>query len=577
MLSKLSIFLLSALAAFSAAAETIYYVAPHHGIVPRSADTKTIPGGAPDLVVTENGLTFNVFFRDVRANNNIGFDSPTFGVSARARFQEALEYIASVLNENGELDIVVELSETDGTGALAFAGTFYAVSAGFQRGSTLQRLIDGAKPFGGTEEITCTVDFGFDWNFTNGNPTPSEADFKSVILHELTHGLGFSSLSNSAGVSQITPGAYTVYDQLLRRRTGNKVLFSGSPPTFKGTAGDLISNDLMFFGAEADARYAPAERPGVFAPSPFQGGSSISHWDTGEIVGGAVMEHAIVLGTQRREYAALEIGALIDMGYVNAEDPLLGTPGNLSISPSGAQNLGTIQIGSVANRAFTIQNTGGTAINGTATTSGAPFSITSGTPFTVASGASAVVNVRFTPAVAGAAAGTLTINGDPDGAIPIALSGTGSNAPTPGNLTTSPDISGGVDMGEIESGSFSEFTFTLSNTGGTAISGNASTSGAPFAVTVGSSYNIAPGGSATVRVQFTPTDVIDFDGTLTLTGDPDGTIAVDLFGTGIKAGNAACAAVKGQRNNWSLADGAIVLLCGAALVIAARRGAAARA
>lgn len=564
----------------AALAEPIYYYAPHGGLIERDSAQKTIPAGAADLVVTRNGLTFNIFFTDIRVNNGLGFDSPTVGNSARTRFREALEYIADVLNETGTLDIVVEESQTDGAGALAFAGTFYSSTAGFQKGSTLQRLDSASKPFAGTEEISVTVDFGFNWNFGTGNPAANQADFSSVILHELTHGLGFASLANSTGASQISPGVYTLYDQLMRRNTGNVTLFGGIPPAFLGGAADLRSGDLLFFGAQADARYAPAARPGIFAPNPFQPGSSLSHWDTGNIVGGAVMEHAIVLGTQRREYEALEIGALIDIGYTSAEDPLLGTPGNLSVSPNpgGGVNFGSVQVGNVANQNFTIQNTGGTSINGSASiTGGAPFSIVSGTPFTVGVGASKVVQVRFTPSSAGAASRTLVISGDPDGAINIALNGTGTSAPTPGNLSTSPDISGGIDMGEVEAGSFTEFSFTLSNTGGTAVVGNATTTGAAFSVTQGNSYNLAAGANTTVRVQFLPGGEGDTSGTLRLSGDPDGDIIVNLFGTGLKAGNAACSVTQGQRGTWSMADALLVGLCGMVLVLSTRRVAQARA
>lgn len=670
---------LALLAATTASAEKIYYVAPHWGIEARDTSAKTIPAGAPQQVVTQNGLTFNVFYEDIRLNTNAGFDSNTVGASARARFQDALEYMADVLNETGTLDVVVNQSQGDGSGALAFAGTFYSTATGFQQGSTLTRLSSGSKPFAGNEEISCTVDFGFDWNFTTGPPAVNEADFQSVILHELTHGLGFASLSDISGNSEISPGVYAVYDQLIRRRTGNKVLFSGSPPSFQGVSADLRSNDLMFFGTNANTLYAQADRPGLFAPNPFQDGSSLSHWDTGNIIGGAVMEHAITLGDQRREYAPLEIGALIDLGYTDAAEPsaspgnftvsppgpadfgsvsignnvtknftvtntggtaingatatvngapfsvisganfnlaagastvvqvrftptglgaaaktltitgdpdgainialagigLAASPGNLTVAPSGPVNFGTVQIGNVANQNFTVTNTGGTAINGaTAAVNGAPFSVISGASFNLAPGANTVVQVRFTPTTAGAASKTLTVTGDPDGAINVTLNGTGSN--TPGNLTTTPNVTGGINFGEVEEGAFAETVFTLANNGGSTVAGNASTTGSAFSIVAGASYNLTAGNSIEVRVRFTPGSPDDFAGTLTLTGDPDGAIVVNLTGSGIKAGNAACAAVKGQRNTWSLADALIVALCLGSLLVATPKSLRAR-
>ena len=672
--------LLASLAALGAHAEKIYFVAPHWGIEERDLSQKDLPAGAPQLTVTQNGLTFRVFFADIIENTGVGFDSNTVGASARARFEDALRYIGDVLNENGTLDILVTESETDGNddGPLAFAGTFYSGTPGFQRGSTLTRLDEGSKPFNGNEEIGCTVDFGFDWNFDTGPPANNEADFQSVILHELTHGLGFASLSSATGSSRIASGVYAVYDQLMRRRTGNKVLFSGNPPSFQGLSSDLRSNDLMFFGANADALYSEAERPPLFSPNPFQPGSSLSHWETGNIVGGAVMEHAITLGVQRREFAPLEIGALIDIGYTNAADPgaspanlsisppgpinfgnvavgqvanqsvtltnnggtatsgtatiaapfsvvaganynlapgasttvtvrftptILGaaagtltltgdpdanltvnlsgtgtvaTPGNLTISPSGAVNFGNVLVGAQANLNFTVTNNGGTAINGaTATVNGAPFTVTAGANFNLAPGANTVVTVRFSPTTAGAATPrTLSVTGDPDGPLAVTLNGTGTN--TPGNLTTTPNIAGGITFTDTEEGAFTESTFTLTNNGGSAISGNASTTGAAFSIVAGAAYTLGAGESIVVRVRFTASAAEDFTGTLTLTGDPDGAIVAILEGSGIKAGNAACSAVKGHRNSWSLADGLIVALCLGALAFATPRAARVR-
>lgn len=680
MISRLLAVALVMLTSSIAFAETIYRVAPHADVPVLAKDSaeKTLPNGvSPNLVVNRNGVKFNVWFEDIIDNNNKGFDSPVDGPAARARFEDALKYVADVINESGELDILVEVSLTNGTGALASAGTYYSNAAAFQDGSTLTRLKSGAKPFTNTEEIVCRVDFGYDWNFGTGDPANNEADFQSVLTHELTHGLGFASLSSSNGNSQI-PGVFTRLDQQMRRRTGNKVLFSGNPPSFVGVGSDLVSNDLFFNGTQANILYAQPTRPGLFAPSPFQLGSSLSHWDTNNIVGGAVMEHAISFGEQHREYAPVDIGGLVDIGYVNAADPnaspanlsvspsgtvnlgsssigvaktqnftiqntgggtivgtasvgagpfsvtaganftlgagasttvtvrflpaalglvsgtltltgdpdgnttvtlngtgVAATPANLTVSPAGPVNFGSAQLGNFINQTFTVNNTGGTAANMTASVNGAPFSVVSGTPANIPAGGSANVVVRFSPTVAGAASKTLSIAGDPDGALTVTLNGTGVELP--GNLSTTPDISGGIDMGEVPTDASSTLAFTLKNDGGQTINGTASVNGAPFNVSTGANYSLPAGQSVVVTVNFVPTETGDFSGTLTLTGDPDGNIVSSLIGTGVKAGNAACGVEKGSRGSWSLGDAALVALCGAGLVLARRRMAGVRA
>jgi hypothetical protein len=68
-----------------------------------------------------------------------------------------------------------------------------------------------------------------------------------------------------------------------------------------------------------------------------------------------------------------------------------------SVVPIGTVNFGAVSLGSFAEQTFTVSNTSGAALSGTASVA-APFSIVSGSPFALASqGASQAVRVRFTP------------------------------------------------------------------------------------------------------------------------------------------------------------------------------------
>ncbi len=293
-------------------------VAPHSGawLVDSSAVVRA--KALPDKQFVSGGITWNITYLDSGA----GFDDAAAGAQRRARLEDALAYVADVLNETATIDIEVQPSEFDGNGFLASAGTFYPVGlSGFFEGTTLERVRTGIKPAPSLPEITLTVDFGYNWNESTGTPGADEFDLISVLLHEITHGLGFISLGDTPN-----NGAYSVLDQFIVRREPFRFLWSGSPPSFNGVLPDLVSNDLAFDGPQGVAGYDQGVRPGIFAPSPFQSGSSLSHWDTGNIVGGAVMESAIAPQTVRREYAPLEIGALRDLGYVHAAAPSLEPP-----------------------------------------------------------------------------------------------------------------------------------------------------------------------------------------------------------------------------------------------------------
>src|SRR5213593_3399816 len=68
----------------------------------------------------------------------------------------------------------------------------------------------------------------------------------------------------------------------------------------------------------------------------------------------------------------------------------------IAVSPTTTTSFGNVNIGSVLDQVFTVQNTRGSPVTGTASVS-APFSIFSGSPFTLAAGATKSVIVRFTP------------------------------------------------------------------------------------------------------------------------------------------------------------------------------------
>lgn len=85
-----------------------------------------------------------------------------------------------------------------------------------------------------------------------------------------------------------------------------------------------------------------------------------------------------------------------------------------SVSPAGSVDFGSATLGSVVDRTFTVENTGGGTVSGSVSVPN-PFSIVSGTPFNLgALGATQNVTVRFSPTLSAAATVNLTFtaNGD---------------------------------------------------------------------------------------------------------------------------------------------------------------------
>jgi hypothetical protein len=231
-----------------------------------------------------------------------------------------LAYVIESLNENtgAAVDIDVMESETDGSGFLASAGAFYSLTAQFSNGAAFEHITTGSDPFGGVPDIQMTVDFGYNWNSDLNGPTGSEFDLFTVLLHEVTHGLGFANSTRSDGLSGLTlsnPGAYQVVAQLTRRSNGTVLWNTAGGASFVGAPSDLTSNDLRWFGADATSEYG--SNPPMYAPASFASGSSLSHWHS-SLAGAAVMPPSVAPGVTVRTYAEFELGALRDLGYTNA-------------------------------------------------------------------------------------------------------------------------------------------------------------------------------------------------------------------------------------------------------------------
>ena len=299
-----------------------------------------MPAGPWEMYAKAGGITFNVSYEDQTLHNGIGFDDAAYGPARRARVAEIFAYLNSVLNHTGVCDVVFTVSDLGGcsgcSGTLASAGTYYWQEAGFINGFAFDHITTGDDPLAGTPDIHAVVHFGWPWYQDAGTPSSSQLDLKSVLLHEVSHGLGLSSLTNANGTSSIFSGCYAKWDDLLE--TGNgKDLFGGNPPAFLGWASDLTGggNGVRFKGANAMASYG--SKPPIYAPGSWEDGSSIAHWNS-HTTGNPVMEPAFGNGEVVRAYAPFEIGAMQDIGYsvvINSEGQL-----TVTLSPQGAIDAG---------------------------------------------------------------------------------------------------------------------------------------------------------------------------------------------------------------------------------------------
>ncbi|MFY9561027.1 MAG: choice-of-anchor D domain-containing protein, partial [Terriglobales bacterium] len=211
------------------------------------------------------------------------------------------------------------------------------------------------------------------------------------------------------------------------------------------------------------------------------------------------------------------------------------TAGTLSANPT-SQAFGNVQVGSSSSMSETLTNTGGSTLTiSQASVTGAGFSVSGlALPATLAVNQSVTFTVKFTPAAAGAASGNLALVSDASNSpLNIPLSGSGI---TVGQLSASPTS---LAFGNVQIGTSSNKSETLTNTGGTAVTiSQANVTGAAYSVSgLALPATLAPSQSVTFTVTFTPTVAGSANGTLAIVSDAPGSpLNIGLSGNGVTQG-----------------------------------------
>ena len=165
------------------------------------------------------------------------------------------------------------------------------------------------------------------------------------------------------------------------------------------------------------------------------------------------------------------------------------------------------------------------------------FDQTNNCPASLATGTSCTITVTFKPTATGTRYGNITINDNANGYASVQfvpLTGTGT-APVAVFSASS------IHFGNQKVGTSAAQSVALSNTGTAPLTINALAATADFAVasgtTCGTASAVAPGGSCTVNLTFTPAQEGNRTGSLTITDNSNGvagsTQTVNLDGVGL--------------------------------------------
>ena len=150
------------------------------------------------------------------------------------------------------------------------------------------------------------------WNFGDDSTAGNQIDFRSVITHEIGHSLGFSSTYRLAqkdfGSLGVGYSGLTEWDKHLVDGDGTTAPAGGG----KARQFDAEDDPVFWTGTAANAFYGSAVP--IYAPDPYEPGSSMSHVDEA-LLSSALMSPSVSTGPATRKATALEWRMMVDMGW----------------------------------------------------------------------------------------------------------------------------------------------------------------------------------------------------------------------------------------------------------------------
>jgi len=191
------------------------------------------------------------------------------------------------------------------------ANTWYAVS--------LANALHGSDLDPGQSDMYIGYSNSFNWYFGTDATPPSQVDFVSVVLHEITHSLGFSGsmqISEGQGSWGLGTPYPDIYDRFTENGSGQKLIDTALFPNPSAVlATQLTSNDIYFNGANANAGNGGARVP-LYAPATWSPGSSYAHLaESYNNTPNALMTYALPNGESIHNPGPVTLGLLKDIGW----------------------------------------------------------------------------------------------------------------------------------------------------------------------------------------------------------------------------------------------------------------------
>ncbi|MBU1228667.1 MAG: ribonuclease E [Proteobacteria bacterium] len=272
------------------------------------------------------------------------FLDPTYGAERQAALQAAADSFSSMFashfSNSGTIRLDVTSSNDPASNTLASAGSYlydYGSAGVRSNGAVMTQLQTGANPFGATSLGTLDVNFAHNWQLNGNLPVSNtQYDFTSTMFHELTHVLGFAATIGQDGspiFGTKAAGEWDPFTNFLVNAAGVKVInanFSLNQAVWN--AASAGGGTLYFNGAHAMAANG-GQLVALYSPNPYEPGSSVSH--ISDAVLNLLMLPSTGTGLSARDFSAVEVGILLDLGYTLSETTPTPVPGSVILLSTG--------------------------------------------------------------------------------------------------------------------------------------------------------------------------------------------------------------------------------------------------
>jgi len=271
--------------------------------------------------VTDNdGITFTIVYQDSAAE---GFFDSTLGGARQDAFEYSVNIWAGLLDNsytNQEIIIEAKMDPLPGN-TLASAGPYIVLNSNIPGGFSdtvygvpLANQVAGFDLLPTTADIVVTMDSDTNWYLgTDGSTPAGQFDFVTVGLHELGHGLNFTSFIESDGSYEFldSPG---IYDRFVENTAGTDLVDMATDAERADALTRSGSTPELFWNGTEGIAGNGGSRPPLYDPSTYEAGSSVSHLDEVTFPTN-VMSPTVAPGQSNHVPGDIVLGMLADMGW----------------------------------------------------------------------------------------------------------------------------------------------------------------------------------------------------------------------------------------------------------------------